>query len=118
MNYRVYTEWGRKQSQQGADGGDQKDEQRDLGLSSMEDKCRGTKKLSKLKAQITQGVGREMEEFNKAVLKIIRYPLKLSICLKRQAVHGILVSLQGECNVGGEVCGLVPQCHKQANKQM
>lgn len=117
MNYRVYTEWGRKQSQQGADGGDQKDEQRDLGLNSMEDKCRGTKKMSKLEAQIGQGVGREMEEFNRAVLKIIRYPFKLSICLKRQAVHGILVSLQGESNVGREVCGLVPR-HKQANKQM
>ena len=33
MNYRVYTAWGRKQRQQGADRGDQKDEQRDLSRS-------------------------------------------------------------------------------------
>ena len=59
MNYGVYTEWRRKQSQQGADGGDQKDDQRDLGLSSMEDKCRGTKKLSDLNAQIRQSGKRD-----------------------------------------------------------
>lgn len=86
MNYRVYTEWGRSRASRGLMEEIKRMSKRDLGLSSMEDKCRGTKKLGKLKAQIRQGVGREMKEFNKAVLKIIRYPLKLSICLKRQAV--------------------------------
>lgn len=110
----------------------------------MEDKCRGIEEMRELKAQVRQGVGSGlgkgtencwrmeqackvrrlycwkepvMEEFNKAVLKIIRYSLKLSICLKRQAVHHTLISLQGEPGVGRQVCGPVPH-HTQANEEM
>lgn len=61
--------------------------------------------------------GPVMEEFNKAVLKVIWYSLKLSIFLKRQAVHHTLISLQGEPSVGRQVCGPVPH-HTQANEEM
>lgn len=57
------------------------------------------------------------KEFNKAVFKIIRFSLKLSVCPKRQAVQHTLLSLQGERSVGRQVCGPGPRHHMQANKE-
>lgn len=54
------------------------------------------------------------KEFNKAVLEIVRFSLKLSVC---QAVQHTLISLQGESKVGRLLCGPVLH-HTHANKEM